>query len=72
MRAPSDSFRILLESKRYIGIVPARKKKVFRMTREVRAISRERVGTVPPGRPIEPKSLRKKPKYKKPLEPEGE
>jgi hypothetical protein len=33
----------------------------------VRAISRERVGTVPAGQTIQPKSLRKKPKHKKPL-----
>jgi hypothetical protein len=45
----------------------ARKKRTFQLGKEVRAISRERVGTVPPGRPIEPKSQRKKPKHKKPL-----
>ena len=38
------------------------------MSKEVRAISRERVGTVPPSRPIEPKSQRKKPKHKQPVE----
>ncbi len=43
-----------------------RKKKVFEAGKEVRAIARERVGTVPAARPIEPKSLRKKPKHKKP------
>jgi hypothetical protein len=37
----------------------------------VRAISRERVGTVPAARAIEPKSMRKKPKHKKPLNPEN-
>ena len=50
----------------------SRRKKVFRIETEVRAIARERVGTVPPGRPIQPKSLRKKPKYKKPSESESE
>jgi hypothetical protein len=43
------------------------KKRVFKVDKEVRAISRERVGPVPPGRPIEPKSRRKKPKHKKPI-----
>ena len=42
-----------------------RKKKVFEIGKEVRAIARERVGIVPAAKPIEPKSLRKKPKYKK-------
>lgn len=42
-----------------------RKKKAFDVHREVRAIARERVGSVPSARPIEPKS-RKKPKHKKP------
>ena len=42
-----------------------RKKKTFNAAREVRAIARERVGPVPPGKPIEPKSVRKKPKHKK-------
>ena len=31
----------------------------------MKAIARERVGTVPAAKPIEPKSLRKKPKHKK-------
>lgn len=44
-----------------------RKKKTFDLTKEVKAIARERVGTVPPAKPIPPKSLRKKPKHKKPL-----
>jgi hypothetical protein len=42
-----------------------RKKKTFDTGKEVRAIARERVGPVPAGKPIEPKSLRKKPKHKK-------
>jgi len=49
-----------------------RKKKIFRLEKEVRAISRERVGTVPPSRPILPESKRKKPKHKQPPEVEGE
>jgi len=36
----------------------------------VKAIARERVGTVPAARPIEPKNLRKKPKHKKRAEEE--
>jgi hypothetical protein len=43
------------------------KKREFKIGKEVRAISRERVGPVPPARPIEPKSSRKKPKHKKPI-----
>jgi hypothetical protein len=38
------------------------------MTREVKAIARERVGPIPAARPIEPKQLRKKPKHKKAVE----
>ena len=41
-----------------------RRKKRFDAIKEVKAIARERVGAVKPGRPIVPKSLRKKPKYK--------
>jgi hypothetical protein len=43
----------------------ARKKKSFDLTKEVKAIARERVGAVPSGKPIEPKSARAKPKHKK-------
>jgi hypothetical protein len=39
-----------------------KKKKVFSAPKEVRAIARERVGTVKPSKPIIPKSERK-PKY---------
>jgi hypothetical protein len=46
----------------------ARKKKTFELAREVRAIARERVGPVPAGQAIEPKSARKKPKHKKRVE----
>ena len=48
-----------------------RKKKEFELTTEIKAIARERVGTVPASKAIQPKSLRKKPKYKKPPEDEG-
>jgi hypothetical protein len=48
----------------------ARKKKAFELGKEVRAIARERVGTVPAAKPIEPKSARKKPKHKKQSEEE--
>jgi hypothetical protein len=44
----------------------ARKKKVFSAEKEVKAIARERVGRVPAGGPIRPKTERKKPKHKKP------
>jgi len=44
----------------------ARKKKAFKVEKEIKAIARERVGRVPAGGPIEPKSARKKPKHKKP------
>lgn len=37
----------------------------FDQEKEVRAIARERVGTVKPSRPILPKDQRKKPKHKK-------
>lgn len=45
-----------------------RKKKIFDLAKEVKAIARERVGAVPPARTIEPKSARKKPKHKKLVE----
>jgi hypothetical protein len=47
-----------------------RKKKTFSAAKEVRAIARERVGPVPAGKPMEPKTSRKKPKHKKPPEEE--
>ena len=50
----------------------ARKKKTFELGKEIRAIARERVGTVPAARTIEPKSARKKPKHKKRPEQEVE
>jgi hypothetical protein len=48
----------------------ARKNKGLDLTKEVKAIARERVGTVPAAKPIEPKSRRKKPKHKKPPDEE--
>ena len=42
----------------------------FDQEKEVRAIARERVGTVKASRPIVPKDQRKKPKHKKPPSPE--
>jgi hypothetical protein len=48
-----------------------KKLKTFSAPKEVRAIARERVGTVKPGRAITPKS-EKKPKYPKdPLKESG-
>ncbi len=49
-----------------------RKKKIFEIGKEVKAIARERVGTIPAAKPIEPKSSRKRPKHKRPLEEETE
>jgi hypothetical protein len=42
-------------------------KKRFDAKKELKAIARERVGAVKPGRVIVPKTARKKPKHKKPL-----
>ena len=39
----------------------------FDQSKEVRAIARERVGTVKPSHAIDSKTIRKKPKHKKPL-----
>jgi hypothetical protein len=44
-----------------------RRARRYSVTKEVKAIARERVGAVKPARPIPPKSRRKKPKYKKPI-----
>ena len=40
----------------------------FDQKKEVRALARERIGTVKSARVIVPKSERKKPKYKEPLD----
>ena len=42
--------------------------KRFDQKKEVRAIARERVGTVKPSQTIAPKTTRKKPKHKKSLD----
>jgi len=42
------------------------KVKPFDRQKEVRAIARERVGPIPAARTIQPKTVRKKPKHKKP------
>ena len=47
-----------------------RKKKSFDLGKEVKAIARERVGRIPAGNTIQPKSRRKKPKHK--VAPEDE
>lgn len=47
-----------------------RPKKRFDQQKEVRAIARERVGSVKPARVIVPKTKRKKPKHPKRAEPE--
>jgi hypothetical protein len=49
-----------------------RKKKKFDAAKEVRAIARERVGTVPPSRQLEEKPARKKPKHKKTIDLAGD
>ena len=41
-----------------------RKNKSFDLGKEVKAIARERVGRIPAGKTMEPKSRRKKPKHK--------
>lgn len=45
--------------------VPRGSKAVFDQAKEVRAIARERVGSVKPRRVLVPKTARKKPKHKK-------
>jgi len=40
------------------------------VAKEVKAIARERVGPVPAGQAMEPKSARRKPKHKKRMEEE--
>ncbi len=49
----------------------ARKKKPFNLGKEVKGIARERVGPVPAGKVLEPKSTRKKPKHKKQVQDES-
>jgi len=40
-------------------------RKQFNLTKEVKAIARERIGRIPAGKPLEPKAARKKPKHPK-------
>jgi hypothetical protein len=47
-----------------------KKKREFELTKEIKAIARERVGRVPASKPIEPKASRKKPKHPKRLDEE--
>ncbi|HTR37460.1 MAG TPA: hypothetical protein VMH80_16255 [Bryobacteraceae bacterium] len=46
------------------------KKRKFDQKKEVRRLARERVGAVPAPKVIVPKSKRKKPKYKQPIQAE--
>jgi hypothetical protein len=48
----------------------AKNSEKFDQSKEVRAIARERVGTVKPSQAILPKTIRKKPKHKKSLDQE--
>ena len=48
------------------------KVKKFDKKKEVRAIARERIGSVPSSRVIPPATQRNKPKHKKPIDPESE
>lgn len=50
----------------------AHKKKKFDLGKEVRAIARERVGAIPAAKSMQPKSLRDKPKHKKPVEEDSQ
>jgi hypothetical protein len=43
------------------------KTKRFDQKKGVRKLARERVGTVPPSKVIQPKALRKKPKHTRPV-----
>ncbi|HEY6391451.1 MAG TPA: hypothetical protein VIX89_09245 [Bryobacteraceae bacterium] len=46
------------------------KRKKYNVTKAIKAIARERVGTVPAQKVIVPKTQRKRPKHKKPIHPE--
>jgi hypothetical protein len=52
--------------------LPRKKKKEFKLAREVKAIARERVGRVPAAKPMETKAAPKKPKHKKRPEEEAQ
>jgi len=47
-----------------------RRKRKFDRNKEIKALARERVGGVKPARVLVPKTLRKKPKHKRPLDAE--
>jgi hypothetical protein len=47
-----------------------RKPRKYNAKKVVKALARERVGTPPSPKIMVPKNLRKKPKYKKPIEAE--
>jgi hypothetical protein len=49
------------------GAKAARKPKKYNATKELKAIARERVGTVPASRVVTPKADRRKPKHKQDL-----
>lgn len=51
--------------------VPKGTTAIFDQAKEVRAIARERLGTVKPAQVLVPKTARKKPKHKKPIDVEG-
>ena len=59
-----------MESKPTVKIDMARKPKRFDSKKGVRRLARERVGNVPAPKIIVPKTQRKKPKHKKPVEPD--
>jgi hypothetical protein len=48
--------------------LPRKKKRIFELGKEIKAIARERVGRIPAAKLIEPKSARRKPKYPKRLD----
>jgi hypothetical protein len=54
----------------FVGQKGLRKPKKYSAEKEIRALARERVGTVPSPKIMVPKNLRKKPKHKKPIEAE--
>lgn len=55
-----------MKSKRPMAPRKSSNQKGFNQKKDVRAIARERVGTVKPSRAILPPTLRKKPKHKRP------
>ena len=45
--------------------MPGKKKKIFELSKEIKAIARERVGRIPAAKPIQPNSARRTPKHPK-------